>query len=78
MQRYAAAHPAATRSDRAGVIAGGADALIPAQVDSLAKAIDATLILLEGEGHGIPVNPVWHRVTVAISEWLSQWETPAG
>lgn len=75
--------PGVTDDDTRGVdvpalaIAGGADALIPAQVDSLAKAIDTTFILLEVEGHGIPVNPVWRRVTVAISEWLSRWEIPA-
>ena len=53
------------------VIAAGADDLIPAEVQSLAQAIDATFVLLEDEGHGIPVNPVWAQVTAQISEWLS-------
>lgn len=54
------------------VIAAGADVLIPAQVKSLAHAIDATFVHFEGEGHGIPVNPIWTAATAQISEWLSQ------
>jgi pimeloyl-ACP methyl ester carboxylesterase len=53
------------------VIAAGADDLIPSEVQTLAEAIGATFVLLEGEGHGIPVNPVWAQVTAQISEWLS-------
>jgi pimeloyl-ACP methyl ester carboxylesterase len=53
------------------VIAGSADPLIPAEVRSLAHAIGARLLVLEGEGHGIPLNPVWSRVGAYINEWLS-------
>jgi pimeloyl-ACP methyl ester carboxylesterase len=60
------------------VIAADADALIPAQVRVLAKALGATFVLLEGEGHGIIVNPVWRDVAIRISEWLSQLEGLAG
>jgi pimeloyl-ACP methyl ester carboxylesterase len=60
------------------VIAAGADALIPAQVRLLAKALSATFVLFEGEGHGIIVNPVWHDVAIRISDWLSQLEGLAG
>ena len=56
------------------VIAAGADVLIPAEVQSLAQAIGARFVLLEDEGHGIPVNPVWAQVTAQISEWLSRLE----
>jgi pimeloyl-ACP methyl ester carboxylesterase len=56
------------------VFGAGADHLIPAQVQSLAQAIGATFVLLEDEGHGIPVNPVWRQVTAQISEWLSRLE----
>ena len=49
------------------VIAAGADV-------SLAQAIGARFVLLEDEGHGIPVNPVWAQVTAQISEWLSRLE----
>jgi pimeloyl-ACP methyl ester carboxylesterase len=56
------------------VIAGGADVLIPAEVQSLAQAISATFVLLEDEGHGIPINPVWEHVTGQISEWLSRFK----
>jgi pimeloyl-ACP methyl ester carboxylesterase len=52
------------------VIAGSADALIPAEVKSLAHTIGATFLLLEGEGHGIPLNPIWSHVTTQIHEWL--------
>jgi pimeloyl-ACP methyl ester carboxylesterase len=53
------------------VFAASADDLIPSEVQALAEAISATFVLLEGEGHGIPVNPVWAQVTAQISEWLS-------
>jgi pimeloyl-ACP methyl ester carboxylesterase len=56
------------------VFGAGADRLIPARVQSLAQTIDATFVLLEDEGHGIPVNPVWRQVTVQIGEWLSRLE----
>ncbi|BBX65786.1 alpha/beta hydrolase [Mycobacterium saskatchewanense] len=52
------------------VIAGGADPLIPAEVKSLAEAIGATFLLHEGEGHGMPLNPVWSEVSAEIDEWL--------
>jgi hypothetical protein len=52
----------------------GADRLIPAQVQSLAHAIGATFVLLEDEGHGIPVNRIWRQVTAQIGEWLSRLE----
>lgn len=54
------------------VIAAGADDLIPGQVQSLAEAIGAKFMLLEGEGHGIPVNPIWAQVTAELSQWLSR------
>jgi pimeloyl-ACP methyl ester carboxylesterase len=57
------------------VFGASADYLVPAQVQSLARAINATYVLLEGEGHGIPVNPVWQQVTAEINEWLSRPET---
>jgi len=54
------------------VFAAGADPLIAAaQVRSLAQAIDATFVLLDGEGHGIPVNPINSQVSRQITEWLS-------
>jgi pimeloyl-ACP methyl ester carboxylesterase len=56
------------------VFGASADDLIPAEVQSLAQALDATFVLLEGEGHGIPVNPVWAQVTAQIGEWLSRLE----
>jgi pimeloyl-ACP methyl ester carboxylesterase len=56
------------------VIAGSADPLIPDDVKSLAHAIGATFLLLEGEGHGIPLNPVWSHVSAHINEWLSALE----
>ncbi|MEE6179722.1 alpha/beta fold hydrolase [Mycobacterium sp. 050134] len=52
------------------VIAGGADPLVPAEVESLAEAIGATFLLHEGEGHGMPLNPVWSEVSAEIDEWL--------
>lgn len=54
------------------VIAAGADALIPAEVRSLAEALSATFVMFEGEGHGIIVNPVWREVAIRTIEWLSQ------
>ncbi len=56
------------------VIAGSDDPLIPAEVKSFAHAIGATFLLLEGEGHGLPLNPVWSRVSATINEWLSALE----
>jgi pimeloyl-ACP methyl ester carboxylesterase len=56
------------------VFGAGTDHLIPGQVRSLAKAISATFVLLEDEGHGIPFNPVWQQVTAQIGEWLSRLE----
>lgn len=54
------------------VFGASADRLIPAEVELLAKSINATFILLDGEGHGIPLNPVWAQVAAQISEWLSR------
>lgn len=58
------------------VIAAGADDLMPPQVDLLADAIDATFLVLEGETHGIIVNPISTQVTEKINEWLSQLQFP--
>lgn len=53
------------------VIAGSADPLVPAEVKSLAHAIGAMFLVLEGEGHGMPLNPVWSHVSAHVDEWLS-------
>jgi pimeloyl-ACP methyl ester carboxylesterase len=55
------------------VLAAGADQLLPAaQVELLADAIGATFLVLEGEGHGVVVNPVWTQVAAHIRGWLSR------
>jgi pimeloyl-ACP methyl ester carboxylesterase len=59
------------------VVAAGADLLVPAEVKWLAKAIGATFVLLENEGHGILFNPVWEQVTTQISKWLLPLKKPA-
>jgi pimeloyl-ACP methyl ester carboxylesterase len=51
----------------------GRDMLVPHQyVESLAKAIRADYEFLPGEGHGVPLNPVWEGVADRISTWLDR------
>jgi pimeloyl-ACP methyl ester carboxylesterase len=58
------------------VIAAGADGLMPPQGELLADAINATFLPLEGETHGIIVNPISTQVAETIHEWLSRLQLP--
>lgn len=60
------------------VLAAGADLLIPPQVEVLADTIGATFLVLEGEGHGVVVNPIWTEVAAHMGDWLSQLHVPGG
>jgi hypothetical protein len=52
----------------------------------LAHTIGATFLLLEREGHGVPLNPIWFRSTPDANAmesgfgcvWLRRWSRPVG
>ena len=49
------------------------DMLVPHEyVESLAKGMGARYELLPGQGHGVPLNPIWKDVATRISGWLDK------
>ena len=54
------------------VIAGGADALFtPADVESTARRLGTTPIVLEGLPHMLMLEPGWERLAQALDEWIT-------
>ena len=63
-----------TRTITAPAYCFGADCdlLVPEEfVRSLATSLGARYTRLVGQGHGVPLNPVWESVTSQIDDWLT-------
>ncbi len=49
------------------------DMLVPHKyVESLARRMGAEYDFLPGQGHGVPLNPIWEDVATRISGWLDR------
>jgi hypothetical protein len=53
------------------VFAAERDAIKATALSQLAQRLGAKFAVLPGEGHGIPLNPVWHTVAADIDQWLT-------
>ncbi|HEX6448760.1 MAG TPA: alpha/beta fold hydrolase [Trebonia sp.] len=53
------------------VFAAERDAIKATTLSQLAQSLGAKFTVLPGEGHGIPLNPVWQAVGAEIDDWLT-------
>jgi pimeloyl-ACP methyl ester carboxylesterase len=53
------------------VFAAERDAIKATALAQLARSLGARFTVLAGEGHGVPLNPVWRIVAIEIDEWLT-------
>jgi hypothetical protein len=53
------------------VFAAERDAIKATVLSQLAQSLGAKFTVLPGEGHGIPLNPVWQVVAADIDDWLT-------
>jgi pimeloyl-ACP methyl ester carboxylesterase len=55
------------------VLGAERDMVVPHEyVRSLARGMGAEYELLPGQGHGVPLNPIWESVAARISGWLDK------